>query len=168
LTEISAFSFSISGAQSFSIMAKGNSKPAKGYALDFEAQLGTAADKMRGHMNLAAGAPVSDPASFKVTVTNAPDWRSALRFTKWCPIQRNADSFRADLHPDLKADLVPVWKDLATATRASAKTTLAKPNRRSVGATELHPPFNMSDLGDENLRQDVRWKFGMPPVNNAR
>jgi hypothetical protein len=25
----------------------------------------------------------------------------------------------------------------------------------------------MSDWGSENLRQDVRWKFGMPPVNNA-
>jgi type I restriction enzyme M protein len=56
---------------------------------------------------------------------------------------RNADSFRADLHPDLKADFVPVRKDLA------------------------NPPFNMSDWGGENLRQDVRWKFGMPPVNNA-
>ena len=43
-----------------------------------------------------------------------------------------------DLHPDLKADFI-----------------LA------------NPPFNMSDWGGENLRQDVRWKFGMPPVNNA-
>jgi type I restriction enzyme M protein len=51
---------------------------------------------------------------------------------------RNADSFRADLHPDLKADFI-----------------LA------------NPPFNMSDWGGENLRSDVRWKFGMPPVNNA-
>jgi len=51
---------------------------------------------------------------------------------------RNADSFRADLHPDLKADFI-----------------LA------------NPPFNMSDWGGENLRQDMRWKFGMPPVNNA-
>ena len=51
---------------------------------------------------------------------------------------RNADSFRADLHSDLKADFI-----------------LA------------NPPFNMSDWGGENLRQDVRWKFGMPPVNNA-
>jgi type I restriction enzyme M protein len=52
--------------------------------------------------------------------------------------QRNADSFRQDLHPDLKADFI-----------------LA------------NPPFNMSDWGGENLRQDVRWKYGMPPVNNA-
>jgi type I restriction enzyme M protein len=51
---------------------------------------------------------------------------------------RNADSFRQDLHPDLKADFI-----------------LA------------NPPFNMSDWGGENLRQDVRWKFGMPPVSNA-
>ena len=29
------------------------------------------------------------------------------------------------------------------------------------------PPFNKSAWGGENLRQDVRWKFGMPPVNNA-
>ena len=52
--------------------------------------------------------------------------------------ERHADSFRQDLHPDLKADII-----------------LA------------NPPFNMSDWGGENLRQDVRWKFGMPPVNNA-
>jgi len=51
---------------------------------------------------------------------------------------RNADSFRADLHPDLKADFI-----------------LA------------NPPFNMSGWGGENVRQDVRRKFGMPPVNNA-
>ena len=51
---------------------------------------------------------------------------------------RNADSFRQDLHPDLKADFI-----------------LA------------NPPFNMGDWGGENLRQDVRWKFGMPSVNNA-
>ena len=50
----------------------------------------------------------------------------------------NADSFRQYLHPDLKADFI-----------------LA------------NPPFNMSDWGGENLRQDVRWKFGMPPVSNA-
>src|SRR5258708_28367499 len=51
---------------------------------------------------------------------------------------RNADSFRQDLHPDLKS-----------------------------GFILANPPFNMSDWGGENLRQDARWKFGMPPVNNA-
>ena len=49
--QISAFSFSISGANSPFIMAKGTSKTADGSALDFEAQLWAAADKMRGHMD---------------------------------------------------------------------------------------------------------------------
>jgi hypothetical protein len=44
---------------------------------------------------------------------------------------------------------------LVTATRVSAKTILAKPNLRSVGETELHPPFNMSDWSGENLRQEL-------------
>ncbi len=50
----------------------------------------------------------------------------------------NADSFHRDLHPDLKADFV-----------------LA------------NPPFNMSDWGGDRLREDVRWKYGVPPVSNA-
>jgi type I restriction enzyme M protein len=52
--------------------------------------------------------------------------------------QQNADSFRNDLHKDLKADFI-----------------LA------------NPPFNDSDWNGENLREDVRWKFGVPPVGNA-
>jgi type I restriction enzyme M protein len=48
------------------------------------------------------------------------------------------DSFLQDLHPDLKADYI-----------------LA------------NPPFNASDWGGEYLRGDVRWKFGVPPANNA-
>src|SRR5487761_187509 len=50
----------------------------------------------------------------------------------------NADAFHNDLHKDLKADFI-----------------LA------------NPPFNMSDWGGERLREDVRWKFGAPPVGNA-
>ena len=50
----------------------------------------------------------------------------------------NADTFHNDLHKDLKADFI-----------------LA------------NPPFNMSDWGGERLRDDVRWKFGAPPVGNA-
>ncbi len=50
----------------------------------------------------------------------------------------NADSFHRDLHPDLKADFV-----------------LA------------NPPFNSSDWGGERLREDKRWKFGIPPAGNA-
>ncbi len=52
--------------------------------------------------------------------------------------QENADSFHHDLHPDLKADYI-----------------LA------------NPPFNSSDWGGERLREDKRWKYGMPPVGNA-
>src|SRR2546425_8465408 len=50
----------------------------------------------------------------------------------------NADTFHNDLHPDLKADFI-----------------LA------------NPPFNMSDWGGERLREDVRWKYGVPRVGNA-
>jgi len=49
-----------------------------------------------------------------------------------------ADSFHNDLHKDLKADFI-----------------LA------------NPPFNMSDWGGQRLMEDVRWKFGVPPANNA-
>lgn len=30
-----------------------------------------------------------------------------------------------------------------------------------------NPPFNVSDWGGESLRNDVRWKYGTPPVGNA-
>jgi type I restriction enzyme M protein len=30
-----------------------------------------------------------------------------------------------------------------------------------------NPPFNDSDWGGERLREDVRWKYGVPPVGNA-
>jgi type I restriction enzyme M protein len=49
-----------------------------------------------------------------------------------------ADTFHRDLHKDLKADYV-----LANF------------------------PFNVSDWGGDRLREDVRWKFGVPPVGNA-
>jgi type I restriction enzyme M protein len=48
------------------------------------------------------------------------------------------DSFRNDRFPDLKADYI-----------------LA------------NPPFNMKNWGGEHLRDDKRWKFGVPPANNA-
>lgn len=51
---------------------------------------------------------------------------------------KNADSFHNDLHKDLRADYI-----------------LA------------NPPFNMSDWGGQRLREDARWKYGLPPVNNA-
>ncbi len=30
-----------------------------------------------------------------------------------------------------------------------------------------NPPFNISDWGGDRLREDVRWKFGAPPIGNA-
>lgn len=30
-----------------------------------------------------------------------------------------------------------------------------------------NPPFNISDWGGDRLREDVRWKYGLPPVGNA-
>lgn len=50
----------------------------------------------------------------------------------------NADTFLNDLHRDLKADFI-----------------LA------------NPPFNMSVWGGERLKEDSRWKYSRPPVNNA-
>lgn len=52
--------------------------------------------------------------------------------------QQAADSFVRDLHPDLKADYI-----------------LA------------NPPFNVSDWSGKLLRDDVRWKYGVPPEGNA-
>lgn len=52
--------------------------------------------------------------------------------------QEHADSFHRDLHSSLKADYI-----------------LA------------NPPFNSSDWGGERLREDKRWKFGIPPAGNA-
>lgn len=30
-----------------------------------------------------------------------------------------------------------------------------------------NPPFNLSNWGQENLKDDVRWKYGTPPAGNA-
>ena len=50
----------------------------------------------------------------------------------------HGDSFHNDQHPDLKADFI-----------------LA------------NPPFNVSDWGGERLREDKRWRYGVPPRGNA-
>lgn len=50
----------------------------------------------------------------------------------------NEGSFHRDAFPELKADFI-----------------LA------------NPPFNISDWGGELVREDVRWKYGAPPVGNA-
>lgn len=51
---------------------------------------------------------------------------------------KNADTFFEDLHRNLKADYI-----------------LA------------NPPFNMSDWGGDALKDDYRWKWGIPPNGNA-
>ena len=51
---------------------------------------------------------------------------------------KNADSFHEDLHKTIKANYI-----------------LA------------NPPFNMSDWGVYSLTGDARWKWGVPPNNNA-
>lgn len=48
------------------------------------------------------------------------------------------DTFGNDLHPDLRADFVIA-----------------------------NPPFNISNWGGENLRDDPRWAHGTPPAGNA-
>jgi type I restriction enzyme M protein len=75
--------------------------------------------------------------------SNPTTWRLAKMNLALRGIEANlgphaADSFHQDLHPDLKADFI-----------------LA------------NPPFNMSDWGGERLREDVRWRYGAPPVGNA-
>ncbi len=50
----------------------------------------------------------------------------------------NADTFHDDLHKTLKANFI-----------------LA------------NPPFNVSDWGGERLKDDIRWKYGVPPTGNA-
>jgi type I restriction enzyme M protein len=50
----------------------------------------------------------------------------------------HGDTFHDDRHPDLKADFI-----------------LA------------NPPFNVSDWGGDRLREDKRWRYGVPPAGNA-
>jgi type I restriction enzyme M protein len=49
-----------------------------------------------------------------------------------------ADTFFNDRHPTLKADFVMA-----------------------------NPPFNLSDWGGDKLKDDQRWKYGIPPAGNA-
>lgn len=50
----------------------------------------------------------------------------------------NADTFFNDCHPTLRADFIMA-----------------------------NPPFNLSDWGADKLKDDVRWKYGIPPAGNA-
>lgn len=50
----------------------------------------------------------------------------------------HADTFFEDLHPILKADFIMA-----------------------------NPPFNLSNWGQDKLKEDKRWKYGLPPAGNA-
>ena len=74
---------------------------------------------------------------------NADTWKMAKMNMAIRGIDANfgpyhADTFTNDLHPSLKADFI-----------------LA------------NPPFNYHPWGQEKLLDDVRWKYGVPPENNA-
>ena len=75
----------------------------------------------------------SNPTTWKLAKMNL-----ALRGIEANLGPHHADTFRNDLHKDLRADFI-----------------LA------------NPPFNMSDWGGESLKDDVRWKYGAPPASNA-
>jgi len=86
---------------------------------------------------------VRDDISVYGQEMNPTTWRLAKMNLALRGIEANlgpqwGDSFHDDLHPDLRADFIIA-----------------------------NPPFNISDWGGENLRQDVRWKYGVPPVGNA-
>jgi type I restriction enzyme M protein len=51
---------------------------------------------------------------------------------------KHADTFLEDMHPDLRADFIMA-----------------------------NPPFNISKWGGEQLADDVRWQYGVPPAGNA-
>jgi type I restriction enzyme M protein len=91
---------------------------------------------------LAHGGRLGDLAIYGQE-SNATTWRLckmnlAIRGIEGDIGQQNADTFHNELHKDLKADFI-----------------LA------------NPPFNVSDWGGERLREDVRWRHGVPPTSNA-
>ena len=74
---------------------------------------------------------------------NPTTWRLAKMNLALHGIEANlgpewGDSFHHDMHPDLRADFILT-----------------------------NPPFNISEWGGERLRDDPRWKYGVPPVGNA-
>ena len=75
----------------------------------------------------------SNPTTWKL-----PKMNLAIRGIDHDLGTEHANSFKRDLHPNLKADYI-----LANL------------------------PFNMKDWGGENLKDDVRWKNGIPPTGNA-
>ena len=75
----------------------------------------------------------SNPTTWKLCAMNL-----AIRGIEANLGEENGDSFRRDLHADLKADFVIA-----------------------------NPPFNDSNWNGELLKEDVRWHYGVPPAGNA-
>ena len=75
--------------------------------------------------------------------SNADTWKMAKMNTAIRGIDADlgsyhADTFFNDLHKTLKADFIMA-----------------------------NPPFNLSNWGQDKLKDDVRWKYGTPPAGNA-
>ncbi len=75
--------------------------------------------------------------------SNADTWKMAKMNLAIRGIDANlgeyqADTFFNDLHPMLKADFIMA-----------------------------NPPFNLSNWGQDKLKDDKRWKYGAPPAGNA-
>lgn len=75
--------------------------------------------------------------------SNADTWKMAKINMAIRGIDANfgefqADTFFNDLHPTLKADFIMA-----------------------------NPPFNLSNWGQDKLKDDKRWKYGTPPAGNA-
>jgi len=98
-----------------------------------------------GNGNLPAGRQAAGKAKADISIygqeSNYTTWRLAKMNLAIRGIDgqiAHGDTFHDDRFPDLKADFI-----------------LA------------NPPFNVSDWGGECLRDDKRWKYGVPPVGNA-
>lgn len=75
--------------------------------------------------------------------SNADTWKMAMMNLAIRGIEANlgdyhADTFFNDLHPTKKADFIMA-----------------------------NPPFNLKDWGQDKLKDDKRWKYGLPPAGNA-
>ena len=75
--------------------------------------------------------------------SNPTTWRlsvmnMAIRGIEFNFGKQHADTFHHNQHPDLQADFIMA-----------------------------NPPFNISDWGGDKLENDQRWRYGIPPRNNA-
>ncbi|MBD5143705.1 MAG: type I restriction-modification system subunit M [Ruminococcus sp.] len=75
--------------------------------------------------------------------SNADTWKMAKMNMAIRGIEANfgqyhADTFFNDLHKSLKADFIMA-----------------------------NPPFNLSNWGQDKLKDDIRWRYGTPPAGNA-